>query len=122
VCKAAEREYQRNRYRRQHGLPVDPPDPSTPSAVDSPPVSSHDGSVVAAVRDELDAAQAAAERPGLTAVAIALAAILDDPQHVPTQPAAARQLAAILGTLSKPTQRRGKLAVVKSMTNQRTTH
>jgi hypothetical protein len=25
VCKAAERDYQRNRYRRRHGLPVDPP-------------------------------------------------------------------------------------------------
>jgi hypothetical protein len=74
------------------------------------------------VRAELDASAAAAERPGLTAVALALAAILDDSKHVPTQPAAARQLAAILGTLSKRTQPRGKLAVVKSMTNQRTAH
>jgi hypothetical protein len=48
--------------------------------------------------------------------ALALAAILDDPQHVAVQPAAARQLVAILGTLSKRTQRRGKLAVVKSVT------
>jgi hypothetical protein len=45
-----------------------------------------------------------------------LAAILDDSKHVPTQPAAARQLVAILGMLSKRTQPRGKLAVVKSMT------
>jgi hypothetical protein len=36
--------------------------------------------------------------------------------YVATQPAAARQLAAILNTLSKRAQRRGKLAVVKSMT------
>jgi hypothetical protein len=34
--------------------------------------------VVAAVRAELNAAPAAAERPGLAAVALALAAILDD--------------------------------------------
>jgi hypothetical protein len=79
-------------------------------------VSSHDGSVVAALRAELGAAPAAAERPGLTAVALAFASILDDPQHVAVQPAAARQLVAILGTLSKRTQRRGKLAMVKSMT------
>jgi hypothetical protein len=116
VCKAAEREYQRNRYRRRRGLPVDPPDPPKLNVVDSRPISSYYGSGVAAVRDELGAAPAAAERPGLTALALALAAILDDAKHVPTQPAAARQLATILGTLSKRAQRRGKLAVVKSMT------
>jgi hypothetical protein len=48
--------------------------------------------------------------------ALALAAILDDPQHVAVQPAAARQLVAILGALSKRTQRRKKLALVESMT------
>jgi hypothetical protein len=84
--------------------------------VDADLVSPQDGFVVAAVRAELDAAPAAAERPGLSAVAIALAAILDDTEHVATQPAAARQLVAILDTLSKRTPRRGKLAVVKSMT------
>jgi hypothetical protein len=114
ICKAAERDYQRDRYRRRRGLPVETPD--QPTVVDAQPVSSRDGGVVAAVRDELSAAPAAVERPGLTAVALALAAILDDPQHVATQPAAARQLVAVLGTLSKRTQRRGKLAVVKLMT------
>jgi hypothetical protein len=116
VCRAAEREYQRNRYRRQRGLPVDSPDPPKLNVVESRPVSSYDGFVVAAVRDELGAVPAAAERPGLAAVALALAAILDDSKHVAVQPAAARQLVAILGTLSKRTQRRGKLAVVRSMT------
>ena len=116
VCKAAERDYQRARYRRQRGLPVDPPDLPRLNVINSPPVSSHDGSVVAAVRAELDGAPAAVERPGLAAVALALAAILDSPQHVAVQPAAARQLAAILSTLWKRTRRRGKLAVVKSMT------
>jgi hypothetical protein len=70
----------------------------------------------ATVRAELGAAPAAAEGPGLAAAALALAAILDEPKHVATQPAAAHQLVAILSTLSKQTQRRGKLAVVKSMT------
>ena len=120
VCRAAERDYQRNRYRRQRGLPADPPEPWKVTAIGSLPISSHDDSVVAAVRAELDAAPVAVERPGLTAVALALAAIFDDPRHVAVQPPAARQLVAILGTLSKPTQRRGKLAVVKSMTKQRT--
>jgi hypothetical protein len=112
----AGRDYQRNRYRRQRGLPVDTPDPPTLYVVESRPISSCDCSAVAAVRDELGAAPAAAERPGLAAAALALAAILDDPQHVAVQPAAARQLVAILGTFSKRTQRRGKREVVKSMT------
>jgi hypothetical protein len=46
--------------------------------------------VVAAVRAELGAAPAAAERPGLAAAALALVASLDDPQHLAVQPAAAR--------------------------------
>jgi hypothetical protein len=54
---------------------------------------------------------------GLAAAAVALAAILDDSKHVAVQPAAARQLVTILGTLTKRMQRRGKLAVVKSMTS-----
>lgn len=116
VCRAAERDYQRNRYRRQRGLMVDAPDPPKPNGLGSQLVSPSGGCVVAAVRAELDAAPAAIERPGLTAVALALAEILDDKGHVATQPAAARQLVAILGTLSKRTQRRGKLAAVKSMT------
>lgn len=106
VCKAAERDYQRNRYRRR-GLPIDPPAPWKPTVIESPPISSSDGSVVAAVRAELDATPSAVARPGLAAVALALAAILDDARHVATQPAAARQLVAILDTLSKRTQRGG---------------
>jgi hypothetical protein len=116
VCTAAERDYQRDRYRRQRGLPVDPSGPTKLNESDPQPASSPGGSVVAAVRAELATAGAAVERPGLTAVALALAEILDDPRHIVTQPAAARQLVAILGMLSKRTQPRGKLALVKSMT------
>jgi hypothetical protein len=116
TCTAAERDYQRNRYRCQRGLPVDQPDSPKLNVVDARPNPSHDGSVVAAVRAELNGSPGAVERPGLTAVALALAAIFDDPHHVSTQPAAARQLVAILDTLSKRTQRRGNLAVVKAMT------
>ena len=53
---------------------------------ESRPISSYDGSVVAAVRAELGAAPAAADRPGLAAAALVLAAILDDPKHVAVQP------------------------------------
>jgi hypothetical protein len=38
VCKAAERDYQRNRYRRQRGLPVDTPDPPKLNVVESQPI------------------------------------------------------------------------------------
>jgi hypothetical protein len=120
VCRAAERDYQRNRYRRQRGLSVDPPDPPKPNVVESQPISSHDGCVVAAVRAELGAAPAAAERPGLTAVALALAAILDDPKHVPTQPAAAKVLVSLLDKLQSVSARgdRGQLALVRTMTSK----
>lgn len=91
VCEAAERDYRRDRYRRQSGLPVGSPDSSTLNVVDSQPIESQRCSVVAGVRAELDAAPAAVERPGLAAVAMALAPILDDARHVATQPAAARQ-------------------------------
>jgi NADPH-dependent curcumin reductase CurA len=90
-----------------------------PYAVGDVSFSPHDRSVVAGVRTELDAVPAAAERPGQTAVALALAAILDDSKHVPTQPAAPRQLVAMLGTLSKQARQRGKLTAVKSMTTSR---
>lgn len=55
-------------------------------------------------------------RPGLPAAAVAPARIMDNPRAVSTQPAAARQLVAILAMLSRGSQRRGKLASVKSMT------
>ena len=120
LCKAAERDYQRNRYQRQRGLATDDaadtPGPVLTVVTGSDADSSDDGPVVAAVHAELDAAPAAGERPGMAAIALALAAILDDPKHVAAQPAAARQLVAILNTLTKRGCRYGKLAVVKSMT------
>lgn len=114
--KSAERDYQRERYRRRRGLPVDPPkDPPELGVVGSAGESSYDG-VAAAVRAELDATPGCCRAAWLAAVALPMAAILDNPQHVASQPAAARQLVAVLDTLSKRTYRRGKLAVVKSMT------
>jgi hypothetical protein len=74
ICVTAERQYQRDRYRRRYGFPFDTPDPPTLNVVESRPISSCDGSVVAALRDELDAAPAASERLGPAAVALAMAA------------------------------------------------
>ena len=56
------------------------------------------------------------ERPGLAQTALTLARILDNPRAVSSQPAAARQLVAILSMLSRRSHRRAKLGVVKSMT------
>jgi hypothetical protein len=58
------------------------------------------GSVESGVAAETDGLAAQA-RPGLAQVALALARIMDNPRAVATQPAAARQLVAILGTFVK---------------------
>lgn len=113
VCTTAAREYQRAYYRRRRGL-----FPDEKPALSNGPVVASDGPVVEGVREEVAAARAAVDRPGLAAVALALAAILDNPKHVPTQPAAARQLVAILDQLSKRTHRRGTLAVVRAMSSE----
>ena len=103
-CVAANSSYQAN-YRQSRA-------PSAPVAVVPSP--SGPGPVEAAVEAEI--AELSESWPSLAQVALAMARILDNPKAISTQPAAARQLVAILGTFSKWTQRRGKLAVVKSMT------
>ena len=78
--------------------------------------SSGPGPVQLAVEAELAGLAAAQERPGLAQVALALARLLDGPA-VTSKPAAAQRLVEILNALSKGwSQRRRKLAVVKSMT------
>jgi hypothetical protein len=118
---AAERDYQRDRYRRRRGLPVDQPDAPKLNVVAAQPVPPHDGSVVSAVRAELDSSPGAVERPGLSAVVLALAAILDDTRHVATQPGAAKVLASLMDKLHQAGTRgrRGHLATVRAMTDQR---
>jgi hypothetical protein len=73
------------------------------------------GPVELGVAKEIDELASQA-RPGLAQAALALARILDNPKAINQQPAAARQLVAVLNALSKRAQRRGKLAAVKSMT------
>ncbi len=72
------------------------------------------GGVEAGIQAEIEAL--GSHRPGLAAAELARARIMDNPTATSSQPAAARQLVAILGMLSKCAQRRGKLAAVKSVT------
>ena len=72
------------------------------------------GTVVEAVQQQLDGLGVA---PGLAATALAMARLLDNPVALPQHPAAARCLVEILGKAAKGTQRRGRLAAVRSMTD-----
>jgi hypothetical protein len=67
---------------------------------------------------EAEIAGLAEARPGLTAIALALGRLMDDPKAVNQKPAAAKTLAALLDKLrsASAARRRGNLAVVKSMT------
>jgi hypothetical protein len=78
--------------------------------------SSNPGPVELAVESELAGLTGAQKRPGLAQTALALARLMDGPA-VTSKPAAAQRLVDILNALSKgSSQRRRKLAVVKSMT------
>jgi hypothetical protein len=76
------------------------------------------GAVESAVLLEIEGL-GAHHRPGLDAAALALARVLDNPKAVSTQPAAAKVLAQMLDKLrSLPGAHRGKLAVVRAMTEE----
>lgn len=85
-------------------------------APDAPPVAN---TVVAAVAEEI-AALGEHHRPGLEAVALTLAAILDNPRATSSQPPAAGRLMQVMEQLHASTpKRRGKLSVVRAMTAER---
>lgn len=106
VCRQANREYQRDHRAKQlQAVPTPEPDFAE---VGTP--------VVDAVQAEIDASSIARQRPGLAAIALAMARILDNPHAIPQQPAAAARLVELLSKLSKGTQPRGKLAAVQAMT------
>jgi hypothetical protein len=87
---------------------IPPPSPNGPP---------EPGPVEAAVHEEING-MAAETRPGLVAIALAMARLLDNPKAVNQQPAAAKVLAAMLEKLRQASApgRRGHLAAVKSMT------
>jgi hypothetical protein len=72
--------------------------------------------VAGAVETELQGYSAAAERPGLRAVAFRLAELLDNECAVPQYPSAARVLVDVLDRLGKRAHGRGRLALVRQMT------
>ena len=74
------------------------------------------GTVVEAVREQIDGLGIAEERPGLVAVADVLAQALDNPRAQPHHAALAGQLVKILGELSKGSQKRGRLSAVRAIT------
>lgn len=109
TCKQANREYQR-RHRSKHLQPVPPRDPQPAEFIDGP--------VTEAVRAQLAEAIIAGERPGLIAIALVLAADLDNPHAVPQRAALAHRLTEILAALSKSATRGGRLRVVRGMTDK----
>jgi hypothetical protein len=114
-CKAAQRAYQRRyRERRANGETRPVVVVQSPDFVADLPRS---GPVEQAVESELAGLPAAQSRPAMSAVATAMARILDG--KVPTpKPAAAKVLVSVLDTLHKGSaqRRRGNLAVVREMT------
>lgn len=75
------------------------------------------GRVELAVAQELGGLAQSAARPGLVAVALALARVLDNPRAVSAQPSAAGKLKQILGELHKGVGvRSSRLALVRGMT------
>ena len=112
VCRAANRDHSRRRRSKHHLQPV-----SAPPAEASPPAEFISGPVTEAVAAQLADTAAAQERPGLYAIAIRLAQLLDNPDAVPQYASAAHRLTEVLTTLSKSSTRRGKLRAVRGMTD-----
>ena len=85
---------------------------------DDIPAGQGPGPVEAGVLAEI--ALAAEARPGLAAVAVCLAQLLDNPQGRNQYAAAAKVLTGLLGELGKvgAPRRRSQLALVKSMTKE----
>jgi hypothetical protein len=84
---------------------------------ESEPEPTSPGQVEKAVQAEIGGL--AVSRPSLAAIALAMARILDNPRAKSSQPPAAKVLAAVMDTLHESTpDRRGNLALVKSMTKK----
>lgn len=111
VCRAANRDHSRRRRSKHHLQPVSAP------ATAPPPAEFTSGRVTDGVTAQLADTAAAQERPGLYAVAIRLAQLLDNPDAVPQYASAAHRLTEVLTNLSKSSTRRGKLRAVRGMTD-----
>lgn len=122
-CRAGMREYHADlRRRKAAGEPVGNPgrvvnfpaqpanaQPATPGPVES--------GVAAEIRD----LQQTSDRPGLAAMALSLAQLMDDPAAKTKRPEAAAKLGEILEKLRKGADaKKSKLAAVRSMTSVKT--
>ena len=110
-CCAANRAYARDRKRATQraklaALPA-------PAAATPEPAA---GPVAAAVINQIGGTAAAQERPGLFAIAIRLAQLLDNPAAVPQHAAAAHRLTEVLERLAQSQPRRGRLSAVRDLT------
>jgi hypothetical protein len=85
------------------------------------PAQTAPGQVETAIAVEIAGLASAEARPGLVAIAAALARLLDDPRAKTAKPAAAKGLIAVLDALHKGSAqgRRGGLAVVRAMTTEK---
>lgn len=109
-CRAANRAYQaRYRATKLHAVP-----PAQQSAGMQRIETST--AVVDAVRAQLEDLGAFQRRPGLAAIAVRLAELLENPLALPHHAAAAHRLVELLGRLAKETPRPGRLAAVRDMT------
>ncbi len=106
-CAEAERQYQRD-YRLRGGPAV---------MADFGGRGEGPGPVESGVQAEIGGLATQA-RPGLAAMALSLAQLMDDPKARNQQPAAAKVLAGMLDALRSASAqgRRGNLAVVRAMT------
>ena len=108
-CRAANRDHQRTR-RAKHLTAVPPRDRH--------PAEFIDGSVTEAVRTQFEGTAIAQDRPGVFAIAIRLAQLLDDQTAVPQYSSASRVLTDIIATLSRQSRGPGRLRAVRSMTER----
>jgi hypothetical protein len=111
LCRTEAAQAKRELRARKRGLTA------VPSAPVAAPVPAEAvGPVVAAVRRDLDGLGDLTGWQYLAAAAIQMGRILDSGGNVPTQPAAAEQLASLMDTLHREAApRRGRLAAVQAM-------
>lgn len=116
ACKQASRDYDKIRRQRmlasKHGPAAVTALPTPPAAATAEP-----GPNEAAVRAEIDGLSTAESHPGLVAVAIRNAQVLDSPLAIAQVPSSSKVLMEALEKLRKGADaRKGKLAAVRQMT------
>lgn len=70
------------------------------------------------MRAQLEHLPSAQERPGIYAVALQLAAVLDNQTAIPQHASAARVLTEIIMSLTRQSRRPGRLTAVRSLTER----